>query len=103
MSEEKEIVKDEAKGKLGRRREHRIWIFSVFLCIIVLGIALYFYYAPVFEHITLHTDEHIPIDFDPPINATVDNHPYLFNDGLLGDIPSPLKAYKDVLGKPADA
>ncbi|MFX0171083.1 MAG: type II secretion system F family protein [Candidatus Hodarchaeota archaeon] len=95
MSEDKVLAKDEAKGKLEKIRERRIWILSSFLCIIALGIALFLYYIPVFQHITLHTDDHIPIDFSPPVNATVDNHPYLKSlDEIIRD---PIFKFFDIL------
>ena len=53
-------------GKLTPKREKRIWIFSVFLFIIIAGIAIFTFYLPVLDHIFLVTTPS-PSDPDPEI------------------------------------
>ncbi|MHA2243370.1 MAG: type II secretion system F family protein [Candidatus Hodarchaeales archaeon] len=61
-------------GKLTPKREQRIWIFSLFLFIIIAGIATVYFYLPVLEHIFPVTT---PSPSDPDL-AEDQKHPYLY-------------------------
>lgn len=64
-------------GKLTQKREQRIWIFSVILFIIIAGIAIFYFYIPVLEHIFPVTT---PSPSDPELEEG-QKHPYLYSVG----------------------
>ncbi len=70
-------------GKLTKKREQRIWILSIALCIVCLIVALTFY-IPLLEHIS---QENTPYPLDT--EDTEVKHPYLYSVGDVRPILIP--------------